>query len=128
MAEEKMRNGDTVPMFISDIHGVYDNLEKLKQLDNIEHFDKVVYVEVGALGVGKIVNNHEEYTFKKGEEKGYFEFGGSTIVLLIKKNIINLDKDILENSSEGIETIVKYGERIGKNKLLTRIKSTFKFN
>ena len=95
---------------------------------NTKHFDKVVYVEVGALGVGKIVNNHEEYTFKKGEEKGYFEFGGSTIVLLIKKNIINLDKDILENSSEGIETIVKYGERIGKNKLLTRIKSTFKFN
>jgi phosphatidylserine decarboxylase len=90
------------------------------------HFDKVIQVEVGALGVGRIVNNHEEYVFKKGEEKGYFEFGGSTIVLLFKKNVISLDKDIEENSSEGIETIVKYGEKIGKNKLLTRIKSTFK--
>ena len=92
---------------------------------NTKHFDKVVYVEIGALGVGRIVNNHEEYEFKKGEEKGYFEFGGSTIVLLFKKNVISLDKDIEDNSSEGIETIVKYGEKIGKNKLLTRIKSTF---
>lgn len=93
---------------------------------NTKHFDKVVEVEVGALGVGKIKNNHEEYTFKKGEEKGYFEFGGSTIVLLIKKNVITLDSDIVRNSSENIETIVKYGERIGKNNLITRIKNTFK--
>ena len=100
----------------------------LNTILNTNNFGKVIQVEVGALGVGRIVNNHETYIYKKGEEKGYFEFGGSTIVLLIKKNIINLDKDILENSSEGIETIVKYGERIGKNKLLTRIKSTFKFN
>ena len=78
------------------------------------------------MGVGRIVNNHQVYTYKKGEEKGYFEFGGSTIVLLVKKNIINVDKDILENSSEGIETIVKYGEGIGKSKLLNKIITTIK--
>ncbi len=86
-----------------------------------KHFGKVVHCEVGALGVGRIVNEHEDYKFKKGEEKGYFEFGGSTIVLLVKKNILTIDKDILENSKDNIETIVKYGEGIARNNLLTRI-------
>ena len=86
-----------------------------------KHFGDVVDVEVGAMGVGKIVNNHQEYKFKKGEEKGYFEFGGSTIVLLVKKNILSVDKDILENSKEEIETIVKYGEGIATNTLFTKI-------
>ena len=76
--------------------------------------------------VGRIKNNHEEYEYKKGEEKGYFEFGGSTIVLLFKKGIITLDKDIIENSKENIETIVKYGEKIGKNTLMTKVKNTIK--
>ena len=88
---------------------------------NTNNFGKVIEVEVGALGVGRIVNNHEVHTYKKGEEKGYFEFGGSTIVLLIKKNTITVDEDILENSQEGIETIVKYGEGIAKAKLIPRL-------
>ena len=64
--------------------------------------------------VGKIKNHHQEYTFKKGDEKGYFEYGGSTIVLIVKKDIIKIDNDILENSNNDIETVVNYGERIGK--------------
>ena len=91
---------------------------------NTNNFGKVIQVEIGALVIGKIHNNHETYIYKKGEEKGYFEFGGSTIVVLVKKNTINLDKDILENSLEDIETIVKYGERIGTNTFITKIKST----
>ena len=93
---------------------------------NTNNFDKVVQVEIGALMVGRIKNNHEEYKYKKGEEKGYFEFGGSTIVLLFKKGVISLDNDILENSYEDIETIVKYGEKIGKNTFITKVKSTIK--
>ncbi len=88
---------------------------------NTNNFGKVIEVEVGALGVGRIVNHHEVHTYKKGEEKGYFEFGGSTIVLLVKKNTIVVDKDILENSSENIETIVKYGEGIARAKIITRL-------
>jgi phosphatidylserine decarboxylase len=88
---------------------------------NTNNFGKVIQVEVGALCIGRIHNNHESYMFKRGEEKGYFEFGGSTIVLLFKKNVVKLDDDIYNNSKEGIETIVKYGERIGKSRFLTRI-------
>ena len=69
--------------------------------------------------VGKIVNNKEKKVYKKGEEKGYFEFGGSTIILFVKDNIIEIDNDILMNSTLNKETIVSCGERIGtkiKNK------------
>ena len=95
---------------------------------NTTHFGKVIQVEIGAMGIGRIKNNHEEYKYKKGEEKGYFEFGGSTIVILVKKNTLNVDKDILENSKNNIETIVKYGEGIAKSKFLKRIinRVTFK--
>jgi len=82
-----------------------------------DNFDDVIQVEVGAMMVGKIVNHHESYQFKKGEEKGYFKFGGSTICLLFKDNIVKIDNDIVYNSKNNIETIVKYGEKIG-NKLI----------
>ena len=81
---------------------------------NTNNFGKVIDIDIGALGVGRIKNHHQNYSFKKGEEKGYFEFGGSTIVLLFKKDTITIDKDILDNSKDNIETIVKYGEKIGK--------------
>ena len=94
---------------------------------NTSNFGKVIDIDIGAMGVGRIVNLHEEYDFKKGEEKGYFEFGGSTIVLLVKKNSVEIDKDIIENSKQGIETIVKYGEGIGKcdfvHRMINKIKS-----
>ena len=53
-------------------------------------------------------------SFRKGEEKGYFEMGSSTIVLMIKKDVIKIDEDILNNSNNGIETKVLIGERIGE--------------
>ena len=74
----------------------------------------MIQIEVGALMVGKINNYHQEYTFQKGEEKGMFLFGGSTICLLLKKDTVELDEDLLKNSIDNYETTVKYGERIGK--------------
>ena len=88
---------------------------------NTNNFGKVIQVEVGAMLIGRIVNNHETYIYKKGEEKGYFEFGGSTIVMLFKKGTIRLDDAIYENSKQNIETIVSYGERIGKAKFFMRL-------
>ncbi len=78
-----------------------------------DNFGDAVQVEVGAMLVGRIVNLHGEGPFCRGEEKGRFEFGGSTIVLLFEKDSVVFDEDILKNSAEGIETVVKYGEKIG---------------
>lgn len=79
-----------------------------------ENFDDIVMVEVGALLVGRICNNKKIKKFVRGEEKGYFEFGGSTIILFVKDNVVTFDEDILNNSAEGKETIVHCGEKIGQ--------------
>lgn len=98
---------------------VYDKFEVFKEntrectLLKTMNFDQLIYVEVGALLVGKI-NNHDVFKFKKGEEKGYFMYGGSTIIILIKNNIVKIDSDILENSKNGYETYVRIGEKIGE--------------
>lgn len=79
---------------------------------NCDNLGDVCYIEVGALMVGKIVNISKT-EFAKGEEKGHFEFGGSTVIMLINKDI-NLNEKIIENSKNDIETIVKMGQCIGK--------------
>lgn len=79
---------------------------------NCDNFGDVCFIEVGAMMIGKIVNEKKS-EFKKGEEKGHFEFGGSTVIMLINKDI-NLNNKIIENSKKDIETIVKMGQFIGK--------------
>jgi phosphatidylserine decarboxylase len=76
-------------------------------------FGNVIMAEVGATMVGSIVQTFEGNMVNKGEEKGYFKFGGSTVVLLIEKNKINIDQDLLKNTENGYETTIKMGERIG---------------
>jgi phosphatidylserine decarboxylase len=76
-------------------------------------FGDVIMAEVGATMVGGIVQTYKGNSVKKGEEKGYFKFGGSTVVLLFEKSKIDIDKDILINTANGYETAVKMGERIG---------------
>lgn len=93
--------------------GVYRRNARRYTLLHTEHFGDVVQMEVGALLVGKI-RNHNETVVKidKLQEKGYFEYGGSTVILLLKKDAVTVDADILKYSAKGIETKVKIGERI----------------
>lgn len=79
-----------------------------------EHFGVVTQIEVGALLVGKIKNHHEEYHFVKGEEKGMFLYGGSTIVLLLEKGSVKIAEKIFEKTRLGEEYEVKMGERISE--------------
>lgn len=79
-----------------------------------ENFGKLAYVEVGAVCVGKIVQSHDEsIPFKKGEEKGYFLFGGSTVILMGEKGKWKPSEDILSNTSKGLETYIHLGDEIG---------------
>lgn len=79
-----------------------------------EAFGKILMMEVGALLVGRIVNEPGGHMVERGAEKGYFRFGGSSVLLLIPPGRVTLDADILKNSAAGEETAVKMGERIGK--------------
>lgn len=79
------------------------------------NFGEVLHIEVGALFVGKVVQGHTgRHEFKRGDEKGWFEFGGSTVIHLFKANTISPDTDILEYSAKGIETLVKVNEKVGQ--------------
>ncbi len=76
-------------------------------------FGDVVMAEVGATMVGTIIQTYTGNFAEKGKEKGYFKFGGSTVVLLFEKNKIRIDNDLLINTLNGYETMIKEGERIG---------------
>lgn len=97
---------DTVPIY-------KENTREYSLLKS-RHFKTVLMMEVGALMVGRIRNYHGACNVKRGQEKGRFEFGGSTVVLLLKKDTVYIDKKILENTQRGYETVVKLGEKIGQ--------------
>lgn len=76
-------------------------------------FGDFYLVDVGAFGVGTIVQTFAGDTHKKGEEKGYFKFGGSTVIVITPAGAVKFDDDLVRNSAEGLETRVRFGERIG---------------
>lgn len=79
-----------------------------------ERFGDIAMFEVGATMVGGIKQTYSpDTTVKKGDEKGYFYFGGSTCVLVFEKGKVHIDRDLVENSKKGIETKVYMGEKIG---------------
>lgn len=79
-------------------------------------YGEVVMVEVGATMVGSMIQTYKGTNAEKGAEKGYFKFGGSTVVLLFEKDKIKIDDDLLMNTSKGLETTIKMGERIALKK------------
>lgn len=79
------------------------------------HFGAVIHMDVGALLVGRMVQHfYQGGSFARGQEKGYFELGGSTTILLFEANRVIIDSDIREASQQGIESLVKYRSAIGR--------------
>lgn len=77
-------------------------------------FGDILQMEVGALMVGKITNYHGRRQVCRGMEKGCFEFGGSTVILLLEKDRVAIDRDLLYNTENDCETVVEMGQQIGK--------------
>ena len=69
-------------------------------------------VDVGAFGVGTIVQTYAGDRHAKGEEKGYFKFGGSTVILVTTAGAVRYDDDLVRNSADGLETRIRCCERI----------------
>ncbi len=127
---------DSIPGETKLIKGKYYSVSPLalKQLPNVflqnkrtvcyldkTVFGKIAYLEIGATMVGSIKQTYynpkkaynPELVFK-GQEKGYFEFGGSTVILLFEKDKLKFDNDLLENTSKGLETSIKFGDSLGR--------------
>ena len=92
----------------------WQNKRYLTVLEN-RKFGTCLQLMIGATCVGSVhwtskVDQH----YQKGDEQGYFSFGGSCVITLFAPNSINFDEDILKNSHEGIETYAKVGQFVGQ--------------
>lgn len=96
----------SVPVFV-------ENSREYVKLES-DILGTLVQMEVGALLVGKIHNHPAGLKVMRGQEKGYFEFGGSTIIVLLEKERVKIKKEIMEHSRRMEETEVRMGEKIGE--------------
>ena len=76
-------------------------------------FGDLWLADVGAFGVGTVVQTYVGTNHAKGAERGYFKFGGSTVVMAQAAGAVRFDDDLVRNSAGGIETRVLCRERIG---------------
>jgi phosphatidylserine decarboxylase len=104
----------TVNPLAAELRPIYHENTRAYTALTTAQFGTILMMEVGALLVGRISNHPGLSQVTRGQEKGMFQFGGSTVVLLLEPGILKPDEDILRNSQAGAETIVKMGERIGQ--------------
>lgn len=79
-----------------------------------EAFGRLVMMEVGAMLVGRIENRPWVNPVRRGQEKGNFAFGGSTIIVLTPPGAARPLPDIAAASAQGMETFVKLGQKVGE--------------
>ena len=114
------------PIALAKYSNVYaDNERQIVEAES-EKYGRFWQIDVGAFGVGTIVQtwgegkskgekgkSAESMFFEKGDERGYFKFGGSTVIVVTKAGAVKWDEDIVKNSGEGLETRVLCGEKVG---------------
>lgn len=99
---------------VSERYRVYARNARSVSILDTDHFGPLLTVEVGAMLVGHIVEHPlPTITFDALQEKGYFEFGGSTVLLVTGPNV-TIDTDLLEASARGDEVKVRLGEPVGR--------------
>jgi len=95
---------------------VFTENRRVVTLMHSDTFGAIAYVSVGAVMVASVILTgaaKEDVQLTKGDEVGYFAFGGSTVVIVFENGSVKWDDDLLTNSRNGIETLVRMGERIG---------------
>lgn len=103
------------PLALKYRQDIFIKNERRVSILETEHFGKLAYIEVGATCVGKIVQSFDESKpFKKGDEKGYFLFGGSTVVLCGEKEKWAPSEDMLANTKAGVETYIQLGDVVAQ--------------
>lgn len=101
------------PLALAFKSDIFISNERQVSIFETKDFGKLAYVEVGAMCVGKIIQSHQTTgSFSKGEEKGYFLFGGSTVIVLGEKGAWKPSPDISEKTANKIETYVKLGDSV----------------
>ena len=89
---------------------IFGHNKRSYTLIDTEHAGTLCFMEIGAFGVGGIVNTRCAGHVEKMDEKGYFKFGGSTVILIFEAGRIRFCEDLVANSDAGRETLVKVGQ------------------
>ncbi|BAT86837.1 hypothetical protein VIGAN_05015500 [Vigna angularis var. angularis] len=93
---------------------VFTENKRVVSIISTVDFGKVAFVAIGATMVGSITFTKKKGdSVKKGDEFGYFSFGGSTVICVFEKDSIAIDEDLLANSNRALETLVSVGMRLG---------------
>ncbi|MCM2370923.1 phosphatidylserine decarboxylase [Aporhodopirellula aestuarii] len=96
-----------------NIHILATNKRCVTELDSPE-FGKVLLLEIGATCVGSICQTYQEgAAVSKGDEKGYFRFGGSSTITIFEAGRIRFDTDLIENSQQHRELYAQIGDHMG---------------
>lgn len=98
------------PIALASGHDVFGENRRSYTMLETDHAGTICFVEVGAFGVGSIVNIKTSGHVEKMDEKGFFKFGGSTVVLVFEEGRVTFCNDLLANSALGRETLVKLGQ------------------
>lgn len=93
---------------------LWTNKRTLTELET-EDFGTILILEIGATCVGAI---HQTYTpgvpVKKGAEKGYFAFGGSSTITIFEPGKAQLANDLLESSATQTELYARVGSTMAE--------------
>ena len=87
-----------------------------------KQFGTVVMSCIGAMMVGLIVMLVEEgQTVSRGDEIGYFKFGGLTVVVLVESQNFEFDQDLIDNLRASVETLVRVGQSVGHHREISEL-------
>ncbi|MDH3443983.1 MAG: archaetidylserine decarboxylase [Deltaproteobacteria bacterium] len=93
----------------------YSENYRMRTLFASDHFGQIVMVEIGGFTVGSIRQCYAcGNRVAKGAKKGFFELGGSTVVLLFEAEALRIDEDLCAKTGANLETYVRLGEPIGR--------------
>jgi len=103
------------PWALSKKGDIFCSNKRAITIQQTDHFGRIAYIEIGAMTVGKIVQHHRVGdVVTRGEEKGYFSYGGSTIVLLGEKGKWVPEQSICQYTRKGLESLVRLGSPIAR--------------
>lgn len=114
-----IRSVDTIPGALYSVHPLallcrlqnYWENKRIVTLLESPHVGRYVMVEIGATHVGSIVHTTSVgQNVKKGDEKGYFSFGGSCVVTVFLPGVLQVDADIVQANTQGLEIKASYGD------------------
>lgn len=102
------------PIAVKHHINIFSENKRMLTILETPEFGKVLFLEIGATNVGTIHQTYVPFkSYQKGEEKGYFSFGGSALIILFPQNSIRFDDDLIKSTSEGIETLCRLGQSLG---------------